>query len=107
MPSEVLFSLATILLIAGKSMYAACIVITFCGCLGIGESLALTGRGVICGDEGIFLILKRTKRGLEEKVLITNPLVLAFFKEFWRRHPPCLGDRVFPTSYATIARWMR
>ena len=59
-------------------------------------------------DGALVLLLGRTKRGLQQRVLIRDPLMVQWMTYYVRwRESQHSKDRVFPVSYGTVARWLQ
>ena len=79
----------------------------FAALLRVGEGLGLRRRDVVIGGGSCVFLLGRTKRGLEQKVAVTSPSVVAWVEAHVARHPMESHDRLLPVSYATYLRWLR
>ena len=71
-PSEVAFALVASCLALGQASMAACILVCFTGLLRVSEALQLRWHDMIFVDQVVVLMLARTKRGVDQKVVLTH-----------------------------------
>lgn len=99
-----MFALATLL---GRAAVGMSILLCFCGLLRAREALGLRSEDVIVSSKSVVLCLGRTKRGIEERVVLTNEVTVACVKEHLRLYPAAPGEFVMPISYGTMLYWTR
>ena len=104
--------LVTAMMVASFALnrYPLAIIICICyaGLLRVGEALQLKWKDVFVGAGGLTLCLGNTKRGMEQKVVITNTLVIQWFMRF--QQITGWDDKehlVFNMSYASVLRWVK
>ena len=82
------------------------IILCFCGLLRASEMLNLRGKDLVdCGDSFVVLIAV-AKRGLEQKVLISHPRVIAFLRHYLKWRQAGDEDIVVPITYGRFQRWL-
>ena len=108
MPQLLAFAVANWCLIAGKPGVAAAVLLCFAGLLRVSEALALTARDVHFVDGKLILVLNETKRGVHQKIVLSDPSLLRWFA-FYDRHARTADDmcRYVPISYNVFTRWFR
>ena len=105
LPCSAALALSVLLVGAGKPGVGLGVLLCWCGLLRVGESLALKIEDVrIVGAEAI-LFLGHTKRGVAERVVLINPGVVLFLREYLRRRGGRPWDRVIVESHTTFRRW--
>ena len=57
-------------------------------------------------DQHAILILDRTKRGQNGKVVLGNGTVVSWLRSYLSHFPCANLSRVFAVSYTTVAKWM-
>eukprot|EP00974_Lingulodinium_polyedra_P107067 10364052-Lingulodinium_polyedra.AAC.1 len=70
----------------------------------VSEPLNLGTGDMLVGAQEAILLLGVTKRGVEQRVVIANAIVVAFLRRYmcWRKSQP--GTRLCPVSYGTFRR---
>jgi len=109
-PAELAFGMVSWLVLHGRMQVAACVLLCFTGLLRASEALRLDFNHVIFGKDCVILVLGRTKRGLEQKVVLTNVGVAKWLRCFalWRAKQLRKGEVKFiGTSYSVLVRWIR
>ena len=106
-PPEILIAVAVLLVAVGKPILGSIVIACYAGLLRVGEALKLTHQDVYMGAGAVVFLLGKTKRGLEQKVTITAPSVIAWMLEYAERHPGAPQDRFFPASYTSFLKWLR
>lgn len=82
--------------------------LAYAGLLRIREALTLKAGDLIVHGRSIIACLGRTKRGLEQKVILTNPSVVDWVSQFLARFPPKHPQHgLFDISYSSALRWVR
>ena len=111
LPLEVIQAAAVVLLLVGQPEIGSLLVVCYAALLRCSEGLKLTYRGVIIGSSTVTLLLGVTKRGQEQKVVISHPTVvhwlLSYFKRTLKRKAADPDGRVFPVSYPIVLAWLR
>ena len=87
-PPEVALGCTTWLLWSGRPQAAMATLLCFAGLLRISEALALTWDALVFGSREVTLLLGRTKRGMEQKVVLRHPRVVPWVHQYARRHMP-------------------
>ena len=106
-PPEVLLAVVAVALLLGLEEASTAMLLAYCGLLRISEALGLRRRDVVVAKESITLCLGRTKRGLEEKVVLLHPGVRDWVVQFLDRRKLEGEERLFKCSYATLLAWLR
>ena len=115
-PMEEMLCYAWFVLICGwkQARIAVAGLLSFVGLLRIGETLSLQWQDILLPHQhrnGTFvcLILRKTKLKPADSVTIflDNPVVVAILCEYCKVFGGQPGDRVFPFSYTTFARWLQ
>eukprot|EP00971_Amphidinium_carterae_P289192 5742148-Amphidinium_carterae.2 len=96
LPIYVCMALVTALHVSGHESSALALLWCFSGLLRIGEALALSCADVLVDRTCVVLILQRSKRGVQERIDIADPLVARWTLSFARKwpaqvHEPFLG----------------
>ena len=107
-PLELAFAAVSYLTMAGKAGLGCAVLLCFAGLLRASEALRLTWADVHFVGSRVVIVLGQTKRGMEEKVILTNSSVVAWMRGF--REATYSGkdyDRVCPGMYNTLTRWFR
>ena len=81
--------------------------LAYSGLLRASEALQLTWSDLIWSKLGLTLRLGQTKRGQEQRVVLTNPSVLHWMRRFYARCSGLSSDRVVGCGYGTLLRWLR
>ena len=106
-PPELIVAVGVFLVVLGQAAMGTLTIVCFAGLLRVGEGLGLLRRDVVIGDGLCVFLLGRTKRGLEQKVTVSSPSVVAWVRAYIDRHPMGPYDKFLPVSYATYLRWLR
>ena len=107
-PPELLTAMMVVAFALNKCHLAILMCISYAGLLRVGEALQLTWRDVFVGVGGLILCLGNTKRGMDQKVVITNSLVVQWFVRYRSLHTVLdLDEPVFKLSYASVLRWVK
>ena len=109
LPAEAVFAVVVLLCYLGFPNEAMLIMMSFCGLLRIGEALTLTNRQVILprtADEMMvcILLLARSKRGFDEKIVLSCKEVVTCLLKFRARFPGAPDDLFAPSSYFKTRR---
>ena len=106
-PPELLHAMFAVALLLNRPALAALMVSCYAGLLRVREALALRQQDVVLQATEVILCLGQTKRGLEQKVVMRNPSVVAFFMQYFKRFPVSHGEPVFSISYSSALRWVK
>lgn len=107
-PPALALGLATWCLVAGQPGVAASIVLCWGGLLRAGEALTLTRPRLLRSSAGFVVVLGRTKRGMEQKVVINEGDLCRWLDCFleWRESQPAARDLVCEVSYGKLQYWI-
>lgn len=107
-PPELLRAMIVLALVLGRPQLSVAMLLAYCGLLRVREVLRLKVKDVILDGTTLVLCLGRTKRGMEQKVILTNASVVLWFSNFISRHPPQAPDELlFSISYSSMLRWVK
>ena len=106
-PPEVLLGMMVLAVLLGQPVLGTAMMVAYAGLLRISEALNLCGRDVFLSAGSVTLCLGRTKRGLEEKVVLTHPGTVAWFSAYVVRHPVLPHKRLFSCSYGRVLTWLK
>lgn len=107
-PPELLHAMIVLALILGRPQLSLAMLLAYCGLLRVREVLGLRVKDVILEPRNLILCLGLTKRGMEQKVLLTNPSVLQWLANYLARFPPVSSDAaLFELSYGSVLRWVK
>eukprot|EP00435_Cladocopium_sp_Y103_P028744 s806_g7.t1 len=107
-PPELLQAMICLALQLNRPELSLVMLLAYAGLLRIREALGLRARDVVVQATSITLCLAVTKRGTEQKVVLTNPSVLGWTKNFFSRFPVTKPDRLlFGISYSSALRWVK
>jgi hypothetical protein len=114
-PAQQAFPMPIYLALAGANVcalldeFAAAAAWFLCtaGLLRISEALALTWDRCIRTPSAYVLLLASTKRGAEQKVMVTGAAAMAWIDGLKRRVQPEPRDKVCPINYAKFAKLLR
>lgn len=110
MPASVAYALVTVLsLVLQRREAALHVLLAFSACLRIGESLSLRRCNVVLprsqSNEQCVLILRATKRGFDQRVVLGNSAVVATVRSFLDTTSYADGmAQLAPCTYAQFAR---
>jgi integrase len=98
--------LATWLLMASQPRVAFVVIMCWAGLLRASEALQLTAETLLRTKTGYLAILGRTKRGLEQKVEIVAPSLVAWVDHYRRRVPQGPGS-IAGIKYGKLQYWIK
>jgi len=107
MPKALHKALINCLLIANQPVVAAVVVVTFDGVLRASECLKLTAKSFLRTAGAYVAILGVTKRGMDQKVVLTNVATLAWLDAYFDRYPMAPEGKTFDISYNRLNYWLR
>ena len=80
----------------------------FTGLLRVREALQLDCGDIILLPDSVVLCLGLTKRGMEQKVVLTSPSVVCWVHAYLQRYPlGRVGTPMFTLSYSSVLRWVK
>ena len=100
------YSMVAAAILAGQPAVAVALFLAWEGMLRIGEALGLRRGDVHRTQDGLVLLLPKTKRGLNERVLIKAPGAVRWLLRFLELHKRSPEDRVSGASYASVRAWI-
>ena len=106
-PPELLTAVFVLAVALGKPALGVAAMLCFAGLLRVREALGLLGEHVIFSGREVVLVLGRTKRGLEQKVVISHPAAVSWVHSYFLRFPCQKHERAFPVAYSTVLSWLR
>lgn len=107
-PPELLQAMISITLLLNRPHLSCLILLCYAGLLRVRKGLNLHRNDVVILPHSAVLCLGHTKRGLEQKVVLTNSSVVTFLMEFYRRFPHKAEDGLlFSVSYSSALRWVK
>ena len=109
---EFAYALSSWLVLADQPICAAVVLLCYVGCFRASELLHLTFNNLFLGTQQMVVVLGVAKRGLEQKVVLSNPQVIAWVTRYvqWLMATDLSTssyDKVFPISYGKLAYWIR
>jgi integrase len=111
-PWQLAFGMISWLVMAGRADVACAMLLCYAGLLRASEALMLRWRSFLRTPDGWVVILGVAKRGLEQKVVITNLSVVLWLDLYSDSTQPGTagrrdGERVAHVSYAKLQYWLR
>lgn len=67
----------------------------------------MTWKDIVYLDQRVILMLGRTKRGFEEKVMSTHPHTVAWLRSYKSKRGKSSGHSICGISYAKFRYWLR
>ena len=107
MPRQFAMAAVTWLVVAGKPALALAVLLCFCGLLRASEALQLRRDNLVRVCDAWVLVLGETKRGQEQKVVLTAAEVCRWVDSYFHRYPCSPSARVIPHAYNTFQLWLR
>ena len=96
------------LILAQRASEACAVLLCFTGLLRASEALSLRWRDVHLIGGQVVLLLGRTKRGLEQRVLLSHPATVAWVRRFMQTFACKDVDAYFTNcSHNRLARWLQ
>lgn len=105
-PPEVAYALVSCSLAMGQPGVAACILLCFTGLLRVSEALHLRWQDMVFVEQVVVLILAKTKRGVDQKVVLTHPSTVEWLRLYRARHFTKDPEFICPLSYSKIRYWL-
>ena len=107
-PPELISAMMVVFVALGKVDLGLIVCLCFSGLLRVGESLRLRWKDVFFSSGVLTLCLAQTKRGMEQKVVITNPMVLTWVVQYYKFSQQLnWGENLFHRSYSSVLRWVK
>ena len=107
-PPEVMHALISMALLLNRPHLACAMLLCYVGLLRVREALNLTWDDVIVDHGCVTLCLGRTKRGMEQRVVLNNVAVCAWIAQYALRFPSRHGhDSFLKLSYSSALRGVR
>ena len=107
-PPELITAMMVVAFALNRYELALVICLSYAGLLRVSEALQLAWKDVVIGAGALTLCLSSTKRGMEQKVVLTNPVVAQWILRY--KHTKGVissSDRVFTMSYSSVLRWVK
>ena len=107
-PPELLHAMFATALMLNRPVLSGLLLVCYCGLLRVREGLGLRGRDLVLQTDGLTLCLGKTKRGMEQKVVLRNGAVISYMRSFFEHCGyPASDEFVFPISYGSVLRWVK
>lgn len=107
-PPELLQAMMAMAVMLNRPQLGMVFLLAYTGLLRIREALSLRVKDVILHPKSVTLCLAVTKRGMEQKVVLTNPSVVVWATEFFNRFPRSKQQQqLFAISYNSALRWVK
>lgn len=106
-PPELAFAIVTWFITADEPECACAVLLCYTALLRVSEALHLRWQDCYAGPREWAFVLGQTKSGMEQKVVVRHPRVLAWLREYRRRHGGAKDDLLCPVSYARFARQLQ
>ena len=107
MPSFLALAVMNWLAIQGYVRLGLGVLLCFAGFLRASEALSLSERDLIDCDDSLVIVLKRAKRGVFQKVVITGVSAVLWARLCRASIPRSRSERVVGCSYTTFNKWPR
>ena len=106
-PPEIIESIAVSFFMVNRPSMGVAVMICYCGLLRVSEALNLRWDDIVFVSGTVVLCLGQAKRGLEQKVVITNSSMVTWLCMWRRRCSKADGtDKAFEFNYSTLMRWL-
>ena len=109
-PQEVALACGVWLVVNGRAAEGTALVLCFCGLLRISEALSLSLRDIFFSTEGFrpvcILLLSKTKRGREQRVVLVNEGVILWVKSMIKLRSfvkASKDEKLLPTTYKRVS----
>ena len=107
-PPELIHSMIVLALVLGRPQLSLAMLLAYCGLLRAREVLELKVGDVILQPFSLVLCLGQTKRGMEQRVILTNSSVIQWYANYVARFPPKSSqEKLFDISYGSLLRWVK
>ena len=107
-PPEVIHGMIAMALLLNRPHLAGLMLLCYVGLLRVREALSLTKKDVVIDSKTIVLCLGRTKRGMEQRVVLTNAAVRSWIVQFLLRFNPIKEDDfILDLSYSAALRGVK
>lgn len=91
----------------GRSEIALPILLCYAGLLRAREALMVPRSAVFFGEHEVSLVLGRTKRGIDQRIVMQSPLLLSWLRSYMNALPAEPHERLFDVGYTTFLTWVR
>lgn len=105
-PQEVAFALVSTSLALNQPGLAATILLCFTGLLRCSEALNLVWDDLVFTDNMVILLLGKTKRGIDQKVVLAHPMTVSWLQQYKRLFFTSGRVKVCPLSYSKLRYWL-
>lgn len=106
-PDRLLYAMVVLLQAWGEREAACVALLCFCGLLRVSECLRLTPRMIVAGHDYLLLLLGATKRGVEDRVLLSNPTVLNWVRSYLDWKSATDDEPIFRLGYWRFNRLLK
>lgn len=106
-PPEIVTRICMTLILIGREHLGLGFACAYAGILHVREMLGLRWRDVYFAPDSVVFCLGVTKRGREQRVRCAHPTLVAWMREWRRRHSHAAGALVFEASYSTALKRLR
>jgi integrase len=107
-PPELIQAMVIMAVVLSRPHLGMLILLCFVGLLRVREALSLRPQDLIVHKHCVILCLGVTKRGMEQKVVLSNFTVVQFVSCFLQRFPPLTYQTyLLNISYSSALRWIR
>ena len=106
-PREFVFGTTVALIIGGQLAVGTLLRLCLCAVLRIGEGLGLRGKDITFDGHSFVLVLGVTKRGRDQRVVISEVVMVTWMARYLKEMRIKPDQLVFPLSYQTVMRWLR
>ena len=87
----------------GRPAEALVVLVCFCALLRVGEAINLCREDFVFGDAQLVILLRTTKTGSHQRVVIDNGVVIQYLRGLLKRVEDPI--RAAPTTYSTFRRY--
>ena len=107
-PPELITAMMVVGFALNRFELSLIICLAYAGLLRVSEALQLCWKDVVLGSRAMTLCLGNTKRGMEQKVVVTNPVVAQWVLCYKQtKGLRASSDRLFSMSYSSVLRWVK
>ena len=106
-PAEIAYALAASALVVNQPDMAMAIMLCFTGLLRVSEALGATWNNFFFLDQQAVLLLGKTKRDIDNRVVFTHPQTLAWLRQFRHQYHVQSHPFVCGISFSKFRYWLR
>jgi integrase len=106
MPLRLCLALVVLLTALGFADVALPLLLCQCALLRIGEALALVHDDLSFGVDQLVILLRSTKTGTSQRVVLCDPGVLKFVSKYLERFPGKGHQRLTKATYSKVRTWL-